>query len=376
MTTRPPRRGRRASATLAAVCTAALLAAACGGEDDSASEETIATPADATSLSTAGTALDTTVGTAGTPDTDRSDTDDTGAATEGTFPVSIENMFGTTVIESKPERVVSIGYTEGDDVLALGVTPVAIRDWYGEQPGGLWAWAADSPAADDSITVLQSEELNVEKIAALDPDVIIAMVSEIEQADYDKLTEIAPVLAQTDDYVQFGTPWDQVQLTIGTALGLEDEAQAIVDDVSAQIADAAGAHPDWAGRTANFVVPATDGSWYAYTDQDNRGRLLTQLGFRIPQEILDLAGDRFYAQGSGEQLQLVDADLLTYNTFVADDQAIVDQLPLWAGIPAVADGRSLFIDEQLAGAMSFSTTLSIPYAIEGLVPQIESTLGS
>ena len=46
-------------------------------------------------------------------------------------------MFDTTVIESKPERVVSIGYTEGDYVLALGVTPVAVRDWYGDQPGVL-----------------------------------------------------------------------------------------------------------------------------------------------------------------------------------------------------------------------------------------------
>ncbi len=235
-------------------------------------------------------------------------------ASEGSFPVSIDNMFGTTVIESKPERVVSIGYTEGDYVLALGVTPVAIRDWYGEQPGGLWPWAAESPAADDSIVVLQPDSLNFEKVAELDPDVIVAMVSEIEQADYDRLTEIAPVLAQTDEYVRYGTPWDEVQLTIGKALGLEAEAQAIVDDVSAQIADAAAAHPDWAGQTANFVVPAADGTWYAYTDQDSRGRLLTELGFTIPQPILDLAGDLFYAQGSGENLALVDADLVTYVT--------------------------------------------------------------
>jgi ABC-type Fe3+-hydroxamate transport system substrate-binding protein len=365
MKIRSHRRGPRAAATLAAVCAFALLAAACG-DDDSASGDTTA--------STAATA-DATEPTTGGPAGTAADSADT-AATDGAFPVSIENMFGTTVIESKPERVVSIGYTEGDYVLALGVTPVAIRDWYGDQPGGLWPWAAEAPAADDSIRALQSDALNVEQIAELDPDVIVAMVSEIEQADYDKLTQIAPVLAQTDGYVQFGTPWDVLQLTIGKALGLETEAQAIVDDVSAQIADAAAAHPDWAGKTANFVVPATDGTWYAYTDQDNRGRLLTELGFVIPQPILDLAGDLFYAQGSGEQLAMVDADLLTYNTFVADDRAIVDALPLWSTIPAVTDGRSLFIDGELAGAMSFATTLSLPYAVEGLVPQIESTLGS
>jgi iron complex transport system substrate-binding protein len=290
------------------------------------------------------------------------------------FPVEMENMFGTTVIESAPERVVSIGYTDGDFVLALGVTPVAFRDWYGEQPDGLWPWAAESPAADDSITVLEPNDLNFEQIAALDPDVIIAIVSEIEQADYDKLEQIAPVVAQTDEYVKYGTPWDEVQLMVGRALGMEDEAQALVDDVNAQIAEAAEAHPEWAGRTANVVIPAADGTWYAYTDQDNRGRLLTELGFVIPQEILDLAGDRFYAQGSGEQLALVDADLLTYNTFVADDRAGVDARPRWTTIPAVAEGRSLFLDEQLVGAMSFSTTLSIPYALEDLVPAIEAVI--
>ena len=358
MISQPPRRGRRAGATLSAVCAIGILLAACGSDDDDATASTTtAPPGDVTATTVAGT-------TAGT------------ATADGAFPVSIENMYGTTVIPSKPEGVVSIGYTDGDYVLALGVTPVAFRDWYGEQPGGLWPWAAASPAADASTTVLQSDSLNFELIAELDPDVIIAMVSEIEQAEYDTLTEIAPVVAQTDDYVQYGTPWDEVQLTIGKALGLEAEAQAVVDDVKAQLAAAAAAHPDWAGQTANFVVPSTDGSWYAYNDQDNRGRLLTELGFVIPQPILDLAGELFYAQGSGEQLGLVDADLLVYNTFVATDREVVEGLPLWAGIPAVADGRSLFVDEQLAGAMSFSTTLSIPYAIEGLVPEIQATLGS
>ncbi len=355
------RRSRRAGSVLVVVC-AILAVAACGSDDDPAAEgagaDTLATDAVADTTRVTDAVADATGGT---------------DVADGAFPVSIDNMFGTTVIESKPERVVSIGYTDGDYVLALGVTPVAIRDWYGEQPGGLWPWAAESPAADDSIVVLQPDSLNFEKVAELDPDVIVAMVSEIEQADYDRLTEIAPVLAQTDEYVKYGTPWDEVQLTIGKALGLEAEAQSIVDDVSAQIADAAAAHPDWAGQTANFVVPAADGTWYAYTDQDSRGRLLTELGFTIPQPILDLAGDLFYAQGSGENLALVDADLVTYVTEERDE---VDALPLWQSIPAVSDGRSLFVDQGLAGAMSFSTTLSLPFAIEGLVPQVATTLGS
>ena len=361
-----PLRSRRFAAPVAALCTLGLLVASCRSDDDSASDA----PAPAATTAGDGTTAD--VGT-----TVEAGTAAGGAeAAEGAFPVSIENMYGTTVIESKPERVVSIGYTEGDFVLALGVTPVAIRDLYGDQPGGLLPWAAEAPAADDSIVVLEAAELNFEKIAALDPDLIVAMVSEIAQPEYDQLTAIAPVLAQTDDYVQYGTPWYEVQLTIGKALGLETEGQAIVDEVRGQIDAAAAAHPDCAGQTANFVVPEAEGTWYAYTDHDNRGRLLTELGFTIPQEIVDLAGDRFYAEGGAETVELIDADLVTYNVYSAEAREAVEAWTLWQSIPAVAAGRSLFLDDGLAGAMSFSTTLSLQYAIDGLVPQIESVLGS
>ena len=37
----------------------------------------------------------------------------------------------------------SVGFTDQDFILALGVTPVGIRDWYGDQPFGTWPWAQD-----------------------------------------------------------------------------------------------------------------------------------------------------------------------------------------------------------------------------------------
>ena len=45
----------------------------------------------------------------------------------GAFPVSIENKFGTTEIEAEPQRVVTVGFNDEDFVLALGVTPVGVR---------------------------------------------------------------------------------------------------------------------------------------------------------------------------------------------------------------------------------------------------------
>ena len=333
------------------MCAAALLISACGSDDDSSSNSTAA-------------AADTTIAGSVSPD-------------EGAFPVTFDTKFGETVIESKPERVVSVGYTEGDLILALGVTPVAIRDWYGDQPNGLWPWAAATPAAQaGDIDVLPSAEINFEQVAALDPDVIFAIGSGIEQEQFDALSEIAPVVAQSDEYNDFGTPWDVTQVMIGKALGLEAEAQALVDDVNGQIEAVVAAHPDWQGQSGSVATISSDGTSGAFTDGDNRGHLLTQLGFVIPDEITAAANGTFYAALSAEQIELLDTDLLLYTSYPTSDRPAVDALPLFQGLDVVADGRTVFLDDATGGAMAFSGTLGIPYALDLLVPQIEAALGS
>lgn len=52
---------------------------------------------------------------------------------ESAFPVTIEHKFGSVTIAEEPQRVVSIGFTEQDPLLAVGVTPVAVRYWYGDE---------------------------------------------------------------------------------------------------------------------------------------------------------------------------------------------------------------------------------------------------
>ena len=112
-----------------------------------------------------------------------------------------------------------------------------------------------------------------------------------------------------------------------------------------------------------------------FTDGDNRGHILTQLGFSIPDEITEIAGDSFYADISAEQVSLLDNDLLAYIVPEAD-RPTVEDTPLWQSMTVVQDGRTVWIDEALAGAMGFSSTLSLPYALAALVPQIEAALGN
>src|ERR1700743_3562699 len=64
------------------------------------------------------------------------------AAGSGGGAVTITHAFGETTIPEPPKRVVSAGFTEQDDLLALGVVPIAVTNWFGDQPFGVWPWAA------------------------------------------------------------------------------------------------------------------------------------------------------------------------------------------------------------------------------------------
>jgi iron complex transport system substrate-binding protein len=72
-------------------------------------------------------------GPAGSTSTTGSGTSSTGtASTSGTttaaaFPVTIEHAFGSTTIEKEPTRIATIGWSDQDHLVALGIVPVAPR---------------------------------------------------------------------------------------------------------------------------------------------------------------------------------------------------------------------------------------------------------
>lgn len=51
------------------------------------------------------------------------------AGDDAPFPVTVDHVWGSATIEEAPERVVTLGVTDADVALALGVTPVAITGY-------------------------------------------------------------------------------------------------------------------------------------------------------------------------------------------------------------------------------------------------------
>lgn len=289
---------------------------------------------------------------------------------------TIGHKYGETEVSGFPERVVTVGFTDQDYVLALGVEPVAVREWYGEKPYATWTWAQDE-LGDAEPEVLPSTELNFEQIAGLDPDLIVGVSSGMTRQEYDTLSEISPTLPQSGEFVDFGVPWQEQTRAIGRALGREDRAGGIVSDLEARFARAREDHPEFEGASGVVVGLTAEGDSYTpspYGPQDVRGRFMSSLGFRIPEEIEDLAGDDFFADLSRERLELIDTDALVWVTVSAESFEAVRTDPLYRRLDAVREGRDVFLEETLSGALSFGTVLSLPFALDELVPRLAAAV--
>ena len=288
---------------------------------------------------------------------------------QGAFPVTIEHKYGSTTLEKAPARVVCVGLTEQDALLALGIVPVAVTKWFGDAPGYIFPWAERLLGDADLPEVLEDTNgVEIEKVAALQPDLIIGQYSGLTKKDYELLAAIAPTVAQPGDYADYGAPWDEMAMNIAKAVGQPAAMQTIVDDVKKQLADAAAAHPEFQGQTAAVVTPYE--GLFVYGPEDPRSRMLVDLGFTFPSEVFGSDMDEFGESLSTERVSDLDqVGVAVWLDYESDqsakkvfEQTATEQEGRWFDI-AEADGNYYV-------AHSFVTPLSIPYVLERYVPQL------
>lgn len=284
-------------------------------------------------------------------------------------PRVLQHRYGETRIEGSPERVVSLSFIGHDFVLGLGVEPVALRYWYGDGPFGVWPWAVD--ALGDAEPVVIYGGIDVEAVALLQPDLILAQWSGITETEYNLLSRIAPTLPPPTGATDYSATWQQMTRQIGIALDRETEAEAQISELEARIEAVRADHPEWAGLTASAVWPDQVG---AYTTADLRGQFLEQLGFANAPLVEDMAGANVYnVRISPEDLGPIDTDLLLWLT-VSDPQAALDRITLRPYMRAHLEGREVIVDPDLTAALSHSSPLALNYALDLLVPMIEAAV--
>ncbi|WP_151475945.1 iron-siderophore ABC transporter substrate-binding protein [Streptomyces albicerus] len=311
-------------------------------------------------------------------DDESSDTNSPAADAAGAFPVTVEHAFGSTKVEEAPKRVVTVGYTDDQSVLAFGIKPVGMVDQYpnpaGQSPdiNTQWPWVKDKWGDTKPEVIMKNGDSgpNYEKIAALRPDLIIAVYSEVDKAAYDKLSQIAPTVGRTKaEKEPFSAPWQDNALQIAKAVGKADEGEKMVQDIQAQLDTAKKEHPEFADQKAVAL------SWYKdainpFTSTDVRGQLLTGLGFKYQTEIDKIADGSFSTALSPERTDLVDVDRIFVINDKADTEAL-NKFKLFTNLDAVKGGKAEYLLDSegpaVGAAISQGTLLSMPYAIDELV---------
>jgi iron complex transport system substrate-binding protein len=292
------------------------------------------------------------------------------ATGSGGAPVTITHAFGETTIPEPPKRVVSAGFTEQDDLLALGVVPIAVTNWFGDQPFGVWPWAQPKQGNAKPVVLNLDNGIQVHQIAGLKPDLIVAIDAGVDEDTYQKLTAIAPTIPQSDGDA-FSEPWKDQATTIGRALFQPDQVKSLISGVDQRFAAVADKYPQFKNKRALLLqgtlhqdnVVATTG-W--------RTEFLTQMGLAIADSIKPFAVDqqRSFIPRDNIKPVLDAADLLVWMTESDGDQAALSANPDVAALQA----HSVFTTKDQAGAIAFASPLSYPLVADQLPALIANIL--
>lgn len=280
------------------------------------------------------------------------------------FPVTVQHAYGESVIPEKPQRIVTWGWSTQDAVIALGEVPVGIPHFsYGGDENGALRWTKEAVAAlgAEFPTILPAGgEPPVEAIAALQPDLILAVYSGLTQEQYDVLSGIAPVVAFPETV--WDTSWQDTITIAGEAIGKKAEAEALVAELEQFIADETAKYPQLKG-TSFAAIAEWNGEINVYGDLDSRVQFLVNAGLTSAPSVAELAqGEDLYFMLSFENLDRLASDVLvTYFETPETDAAFFGNSVI-ALAPQVAKGAvARVVGAELINSVSPPSALSLKW---------------
>ncbi|MGH4010793.1 MAG: iron-siderophore ABC transporter substrate-binding protein [Pseudonocardiaceae bacterium] len=296
------------------------------------------------------------------------------ATDTGGFPVTLKGKEGTATIPAEPQRVIALGLQrDADTALALGVTPIAMAEnTFIASPIAPWL---DAKLAGQKPELINTTEgIPLEKIASLRPDLILATGSYELTDNYAELAQIAPTVSYIDTAAT--DSWQQRTTIVGKALGREEQARKTITDVEAKIKQAVQNNPAFAGKSFSFSVVSSR-EIFTVLEGDAAVIFLKQLGMTLAPEIAKLptAGlPEPRSVVSLENISMLNADVVIITYFVDDDKDFVESSQLFQQFDAVKDGNYIPLNFLVSFALAFPSPLSIPYALDQVVPAVANVL--
>lgn len=316
-------------------------------------------------------------------DTKAADPQATTTAEADAFPVTIVHAFGETEITEEPTRVATLGWTDQDHALSLGVVPVGVTKitWGGNENGSSdWFDARiEELGAEAPVRYDDTDGVPVDEVAKTTPDLILATNSGLTEADYKKLSKIAPVVAYPDD--PWTTSWQTSLEMVGEALGRSDAAEEVKAETEAAIEAAREEHPELEGAELiyGYLTPTDLSQVGVYAPADPRVSILRDFGM-VDAPVVEgiIPEGQFYGSVSAEKAGELESDVLITWVENPEDADKLSKDKLIGQVPAIKDGHFYAeADKEITMANTNPTPLSIPVIIDEILPNVvEAVSGS
>ncbi len=248
----------------------------------------------------------------------------------------VEHAMGKTEVPKNPKQVVVLDTGELDSAMSLGVKPVGAVE--AVEGLGLPSYLKDAESIENVGTI---EQPNLEKIATLEPDLILSSRLRHEQI-YDQLSQIAPtVFTETT-----GVTWKQNFMKHAEAMGKTKEAEKIManyDRRTEEFKQAIGEDPPEVS-----IVRFLPGETRIYQKESFVGTILEDAGLPRPpsQDVNEFA----ILNASEEFIPKMGGDVIFTTAYGPEDETTQQEItsdPLWRKLEAVQQGRVYAVSDDL-----------------------------
>lgn len=245
---------------------------------------------------------------------------------------TIEHAMGTAEVPDNPRRIVVLTNEGTEAVLALGLLPVgAAKSWIGDP----W-YPHIEEAMGDAVNLGKESAVNLELVAALQPDLILGNKQRHEEI-FPQLSAIAPTVISE----RLRGDWRKNFELYAKALGRMDEGAAALEAFESKVAVLAGKLGDLKEEEVS-VIRFLPTQIRIYQLDSFSGFILREVGFNRP-DIQNV--DEFAIRTGKEAIPDMDGDRIFHFTWDTGDGAGIaarqDAMsdPLWLALDAVKAGK-------------------------------------